>query len=66
MKSVPICLIKQSGETHIDISIEVEETLPRLEDALAKARSEVEDKRKLIDNLHKEMLKMQQGEDDIP
>ena len=43
---------------------EEEETVAKLEDALVKARSEVEDRRKLIDHFHKEMLKMQQGEAD--
>ena len=31
-----------------------------MEDALVKTRSEVEDKKNLIDHFHKEMLKMQQ------
>ena len=43
---------------------EEEETVAKLEDALVKARSEVEDKRNLIDHFHREMLKMQQGEAD--
>ena len=33
---------------------------------MAKARSEVEDKTKMIDNFHKELSKMQQGEEDTP
>ena len=33
---------------------------------MAKARSEVEDKTKMIDNFHKELSKMQQVEDDTP
>ena len=63
---IPISLFKQSGETHIGLSIEEEETLQRLEDALAKARSEVEDKTRMIDNFHKELSKMQQGEEETP
>ena len=33
---------------------------------MAKARSEVEDKTKMIDNFHKELSKMQQGEEETP
>ena len=54
----------QSGETHIDRCLGEEETIAKLEDALFKAKSEVEDKGNLIDHLHKEMLKMQQGKTD--
>ena len=38
-----------------------EETVARMEEALVRARSDVEDKSNLIDHFHKEMLKMQQG-----